>query len=202
MLPLKFAFRMLAKTPFVTLVAVVSLAFGIGGNAAIFSIFNQILLKSVPATDPSRLVNLGAPGPKPGSQSCSQAGDCEEVFSYLMFRDLQKAQSVLTGIAAHRGFDANFAFKGETVHGEGMMVSGSYFQVLELTPALGRLINSGDDATIGQSPVVVLSHSYWSTRFGASPNVLNETLMVNGQPLTIVGVAPRGFNGTTLGSRP
>jgi hypothetical protein len=160
---LKFAFRMLAKTPFVTLVAVVSLAFGIGGNAAIFSIFNQILLKSVPATDSSRLVNLGAPGPKPGSQSCSQAGDCDEVFSYLMFRDLQKAQSVLTGIAAHRGFDANFAFKGETVHGEGMMVSGSYFQVLELTPALGRLINSGDDATI-DSLVVVLT--YWSTRFG------------------------------------
>jgi len=119
-----------------------------------------------------------------------------------MFRDLQKAQSALTGIAAHREFDANFAFKGETAHGEGMMVSGSYFQVLELTPALGRLINSGDDATIGQSPVVVLSHSYWSTRFGASPNVINDTLIVNGQPLTIVGVAPRGFNGTTLGTRP
>jgi predicted permease len=202
MLPLRIAFRTLLKTPFITLVAVVSLAFGIGANSAIFSIFNQMLLKSIPAANPERLVNLSAPGPKPGSQSCNQAGDCDAVFSYPMFRDLEAQQSVLTGIAAHRVFDANLSYQGETAHADGVLVSGGYFAVLELTPVIGRLINSSDEATIGQSPVVVLSHSYWTTRFGASAKVLNETLIVNGQPLTIVGVAPRGFNGTTLGSRP
>ena len=85
---LKFALRTLFKTPFVTIVAIVSLALGIGANAAIFSLFNQILLKPLPVPEPARLVNLAAPGPKPGSQNCSQAGDCETVFSYPMFRDL------------------------------------------------------------------------------------------------------------------
>ena len=76
-----------------------------------------------------------------------------------------------------------------------MLVSGSYFPVLGLQPALGRLLGPDDDRAIGESPVVVLSHGYWQTRFGADPNVLNETIIVNGQTLTIVGVAPRGFDG-------
>src|SRR5579862_8581685 len=82
MAALRYAFRTLFKTPFVTAVAVVSLALGIGANAAIFSCFNQMLLESLPVPRPSELVNLSAPGPKPGSQSCNQAGDCEDVFSY------------------------------------------------------------------------------------------------------------------------
>ena len=98
---LKFAFRTLFKTPFVTIVAIVSLALGIGANAAIFSIFNEVLLRPLPVQEPDRLVNLGAPGPKPGSQSCGQAGDCDVVFSYPMFRDLEREQTVFTGIAAH-----------------------------------------------------------------------------------------------------
>ena len=85
----KFALRTLFKTPFVTIVAIVSLALGIGANAAIFSCFNQILLESLSVPEANRLVNLAAPGPKPGSHSCNQAGDCDEVFSYAMFRDLQ-----------------------------------------------------------------------------------------------------------------
>ena len=76
---------------------------------------------------PEQLVNLAAPGPKPGSQSCNQAGECDEVFSYPMFRDLEKAQTVFTGIAAHRIFGANLAYKGQTLSGSGMLVSGSYF---------------------------------------------------------------------------
>jgi len=83
----KLALRALAKTPFVTTVAVLSLALGIGANAAIFSLFEQLLLRSVPAVEPGQLVNLAAPGPKPGSQSCGQAGSCEDVFSYPMLRD-------------------------------------------------------------------------------------------------------------------
>jgi predicted permease len=147
-------------------------------------------------------VNLAAPGPKPGSQSCGVAGDCEDVFSYAMFRDLERAQTVFTGIAAHVVFGVNLAYQGQTMNGDGMLVSGSYFPVLGLQPTMGRLLTSDDDRAPGESPVVVLSHGYWQTRFGSNPNVLNQTLIVNGQHLTIVGVAPRGFEGTTLGVKP
>jgi len=199
---LKLAVRRLLKTPFVSLVAIVSLALGIGANAAIFSLFDQTLLRAVPVSRPSELVNLSAPGPKPGSNSCGQAGSCEEIFSYAMFRDLERLQTVFTGIAAHVGFGANLAYRGQTLNGQGMLVSGSYFGVLGLQPALGRLLTADDDRNIGGHFVTVLSHDYWTTTLGSSPAVLNDTIIVNGQPLTIVGVAPRGFSGTTLGSEP
>jgi predicted permease len=199
---LKLAGRTLVKTPFVTFVAIVSLALGIGANAAIFSLFDQMLLRSLPVPDPGRLVNLAAPGPKPGGQSCSQAGDCEEVFSYPMFRDLERVQTVFTSIAAHRTFGANLSYRGQTLSGEGMYVSGSYFPVLGVQPALGRLLTPDDERAQGQSPVAVLNYGWWQSRLGGNPNVLDDTLIVNGQSLTIVGVAPRGFTGTTLGATP
>ncbi len=203
MINLKHALRSLTKTPFVTGVAVLSLALGIGANAAIFSLFDQMLLRPLPVAEPTELVNLLAPGPKPGSQSCNQAGDCDAVFSYAMFRDLERTQNVFTGLAAHRGFGANLAIKGQTPqNAEGMMVSGSYFGVLGLRPALGRLLGPADDRTIGANYVAVLSHAYWSTQLGSDPTVLEKPITVNGQQFTIVGVAPRGFAGTTLGSLP
>jgi predicted permease len=199
---LKLAFRRLTRTPFVTFVAALSLGLGIGANAAIFSLFNQVLLQPLPVSDPEALVNLSAPGPMPGSQSCGQAGPCEAVFSYPMFRDLEQKQTVFAGLAAHVGFGANLAFQGQTSSGSGLLVSGSYFPVLGLQPALGRLFTEADDRTPGGHSVVVLSHGYWTTDLGASPAVLNQPLIVNGQPLTVVGVAPRGFTGTTLGQEP
>jgi predicted permease len=199
---LKFALRMLFKAPFVTLIAIASLSLGIGANSAIFSLFDQMLLRALPVQEPGRLVNLSAPGPKPGSTSCNQAGDCENVFSYPMFRDLQRAQEVFSGIAAHRLFSANLAARGQTLNGQGLLVSGSYFPLLGVHPALGRLLGEGDDRAVGESYVVVLSHAYWQSRFGEDPGVLGQTLIVNGQAMTIVGVAPPGFDGTTLGSKP
>src|SRR5260370_30927393 len=106
---LKFALRTLFKTPFVTVIAIVSLALGIGANAAIFSCFNQMLLESLSVPAPAQLVNLSAPGPKPGSQSCNQSVDCDEGFSYARFRDLQNVQTVFTGIAGHRIFVSNLS---------------------------------------------------------------------------------------------
>jgi predicted permease len=199
---LRLAFRTLWKTPFITVVAMVSLALGIGANAAIFSLFDQMLLRELPVEAPEQLVNLANPGPKPGSQTCNNQGSCDEVFSYAMFRDLEKTQQVFAGIAAHRAFSANLSYRGQTLNGEGMMVSGSYFPVLGLRPALGRLFTPEDDRTIGGHPLVVLSEPYWRQRFDANPNVVNDTLIVNGQPLTIIGVAPRDFVGTSMGSRP
>jgi len=203
---LRLALRTLRKTPFVTAVAVVSLALGIGANSAVYSLFHQMLLRPLPVSEPERLVNLGAPGPKPGSTSCNNAGDCEEVFSYPMFRDLERevgrAGTTFTGLAAHRSFGANLAYQGRTSTGEGMLVSGGYFSTLGLAPALGRLLGPGDEPSVGEARVVVLGHDYWRTQFGARTDVVGENLVVNGQPLTVVGVAPAGFHGTTLGSRP
>ena len=148
-------------------------------------------------------MNLSAPGPKPGSNSCNQAGDCEEVFSYPMFRDLEKAQTVFTGIAAHRIFGANLAYKGQTLIGRracSCRAATSRCSACSLRSA--GCSAPGDDRVVGESRVVVLSYDYWQTRFGLNPAVLNDALIVNGQSLTIVGVAPRGFDGTTLGSQP
>src|SRR5687767_13157513 len=127
MLNLKLAMRALTRTPFVTAVAILSLALGIGANTAIFSLFHQFLLQPLPVPTPSTLVNLSSPGPKQGSTSCNNAGSCDSVFSYPMFRDLEREQTPLTGLAAHRQFGAVVAAKGQPTGGEGMLVSGSYF---------------------------------------------------------------------------
>jgi len=199
---LRLALRTLFKSPFITLVAILSLALGIGANSAIFSLFDQMILRPLPVPHPEELVNFQSPGPKPGSNSCGSAGSCDEIFSYPMYRDLERLQTSFTGIAAHRNFGASLGYQGSSLAGEGLLVSGSYFPVLGLNPALGRLLTPQDDKTVATHFLVVLSHDYWRTRFELNPAVLNETLVVNGQAMTIVGVAPRGFTGTTLGENP
>jgi predicted permease len=200
---LRLAFRTLAKSPIISAVAVLSLALGIGANAAIYSLFDQMVLRALPVQDPGLLVNLANPGPKPGSQSCGQGGGCDEVFSYPMFRDLEReARTGFAGIAAHVTFGANLAFQRQTINAQGVLVSGSYFPLLGVRPALGRLLGPEDDRAIAGHFVAVLSHHYWANRLGADPSVLNTTIVVNGQALTIVGIAARGFDGTTLGARP
>jgi predicted permease len=198
----RLALRTLFRSPFVTIVAIVSLAFGIGANTAIFSLFNQLLLRPLPVPAAEALVNLGAPGPKPGSTSCGDQGGCSEVFSYPMFRDLEQAQEPFVSLAAHRNFGANLSFKGQTFSGDGVLVSGSYFSTLGIQPAIGRLLTPDDDKTVNGHFIVVLSEAYWRTRFNADPNVLGETVIVNGQPMTILGVTPPDFHGASVGSRP
>jgi predicted permease len=200
---LKLAFRTLFKTPFVTIVAILSLALGIGANAAIYSLFDQMLRKPLPVVEPGRLVNFAAPGPQNGSNSCNQSGDCTEVFSYAMFRDLEKANTSFSGIAGHFIFGVNVAMPGQTpVNGEGLFVSGSYFPVLGVRPALGRLFTPNDDQIIGGHYVAVLSYPYWETQLGSDPSVVGKQITVNGKQLTILGVSAKDFTGTTLGARP
>jgi len=200
---LKLAVRTLFKTPFVTVIAILSLALGIGANAAIYSLFNLMLLQPLPVAQPDRLLNFAAPGPQYGSNSCNQAGDCDEVLSYPMFRDLEKANTAFSGIAAHFLFGVNVAMAGQTpVSGEGVFVSGSYFPVLGVRPALGRLFTPNDDQTLGGHYVAVVSYAYWETQLGSNPAVINQQLTINGKQMTIVGVAPKEFTGTTLGARP
>jgi predicted permease len=197
---LKLAVRTLVRTPFVTAVAILSLALGIGANTAIFSLIQRVLLNPLPVPEPDRLVNVVASGPNPGSQSCNMAGNCDIILTYPMYRDLERAETGLS-LAGHRWVPADLAFRGRTSSGGGEVVSGSYFTTLGLTPALGRLFNPDDDRVIGGNPLVVLSYRYWANELGADPSVLNQPILVNGHSMTIIGVAPKGFDGNTLGSR-
>ncbi len=198
---IKLAFRTLFRTPFVTTVAVLSLALGIGANAAIFSLADQVLFKPLPVPEPERLVNIAAPGPNPGYQSCNQAGDCDEIWSYPMLRDLEQRQTALTGIAGHVALGVNLAVDGAPVSGDAMLVSGGYFPTLGITPAVGRLIGPQDQDP-GSNLVAVLSYDFWNSRFAGDRSVVGRTLVVDGRTLTIAGVAPRGFQGTTMGTNP
>jgi predicted permease len=202
---LRAALRALLKHPLVSLVAVLSLALGIGANTALFSVVEGILLRPLPVSRPGDLVNLEPEQvPRQARQiSCSNAGSCDIVFSYPMLRDLEAANiAPLSGIAGHRGFGVNVSLEGETVAGRGHYVSGGYFPTLGLTPALGRLLGPSDDLVEGAHPVAVLSYDFWASRTGQDPSIVGRTVHVNGQALEVVGVAPEGFHGTTLGERP
>src|SRR5690348_16690602 len=155
---LKLAFRTLGRTPFVTAVAALSLGLGIGANSAIYSIFYRMVRQELPVPGADRLVNFSAPGPKNGSTSCGQAGSCDDVFSYPMFRDLQKARfAALTGIVGHRDISANVSYGQAAFARSGLLVSGNYFPILQIRSAMGRLLSPLDDDA-GSAPTVVLAH--------------------------------------------
>jgi predicted permease len=199
----RYALRTMRRQKTFTAVVVLTLALGIGANVAIFSVAEQILLRPLPVTEPERLVNLSDAGPKTGSRltAITQAGWVDSVFSYPMFRDLDRAQEPFVGIAAHRIFDASLSAGEQARPDAGLRVSGGYFSLLGLRPALGRLLGPQDDRVNGQAESVVLSYSYWQSEFGSNPGAVGQALIVNGTPLTIVGVAPPGFYGTTVGVR-
>jgi len=200
---LRYAARSLARRPLVTAVTVLSLALGIGVNSALFSVFDHLLLRRLPVASPEQLVLITSPGPRPGGTSTSGAGRNEAVFSYPLFRDLERLTNFgLSSIVAHRDFLVNLAYRGQTQHADGLLVSGAYFSALGIVPAAGRLLTPDDDRVPDGQPVAVLSHAYWTSRFGARPDVVGDTLTINGQPMTIVGVAPDGFTGTTAMESP
>ena len=200
---LKDALRQLKRRPGLSVVIIAILAIGIGATTAMFSLFHQILVQPLPVPEPERLVNLGSPGLKYGANwQGSAIRDGEATFTYEMFRDLEAQQTVFTGIAAHSDFAANLTTGTQTLAGRGLLVSGGYFGVLGVQPALGRLIGPLDEPRIDESGVVVLSHDFWQSYFGGRADVVGRNLTVNGQSLEIIGVAPAGFAGTALGLRP
>jgi len=199
----RYSARSLIRRPLVTAVAVLSLALGIGVNSALFSVFDRLLLRKLPVPSPEQIVLITSPGPRPGGTSTSAAGRSDAVFSYPLFRDLEALRNTgFSAIAAHRDFDVNLAYRGQTQAGEGLLVSGTYFPVLGIVPALGRLFTPDDDRIPDGHPVAVLSYGYWSSRFGANAGVIGDALIINGVPMTIVGVAPDGFTGTTTMESP
>ena len=200
---IRFGLRMLRKNPGFTAVAVLTLAFGIGANTAIFSFTDQVLLRDLPVPDPEQLVVLRSPGPGLSTGHCwSDIDNCAQSFSYPMYRELRERATVFSGLLAYRQIDVNVSGDGVTQTAHGELVSGNFFQALEVPPALGRVFTPDDETAPGANPVAVLSYGYWTRQFGADPSVLNKPLVVNGVPLTVVGVARKGFFGAEIGSTP
>ena len=199
----RYAVRALLRRPLVTSVAVLSLALGIGVNSAIFSLFDRLILRRLPVSSPDEIVLVTSPGPKPGSRSTDDfTGGVDAIFSYPLFRDLERLDDDGLQLAAQASFGANVASEGRSSEANGLLVSGHYFPALGVTPALGRLFGAQDDRVPGGHPVVVLSYDFWRTRFGADTGIVNRTLVVNGGAMTIIGVAPSGFTGITVLQRP
>ena len=198
---LRYAVRVLVRSPGLTITVVLMLALGIGATTAMYSLLHQVILETVPVPQPDELVSIRSPGPKPGTTrgDIAVGGDGSMLFSYPMYRDLEREQRGFSGLAAHYAFLANMSNGEQTILQGAVLVSGNYFATLNLQPALGRLIGPQDTPRVGESLVVVLSHRYWQDQLGGNPDVIGETLMVNDQPLTIIGVAAEGFSGTMRG---
>jgi hypothetical protein len=170
---LRFAFRTLAKSPGFTLVVALTLALGIGANTAIFSLLDQVLLRLVPVKNPEELVILDAPGPFSGSTHNNSRSLTP--ISHAMFEALREGNSVFDGVLAHSAAAVHLTSDGETERVAGDLVSGTYFPVLGLAPAAGRLFTPDDDRTPGNHPVVVLSHTFWTQQASTSSTVRSSS---------------------------
>jgi predicted permease len=188
---LRFAVRSLLKRPSFSIMVVGTLALGIGANTAIFSILHALVLRQLPVTDPSKLVVVTR------NQSSLQ---------YPLFRHFQTHSTTLEGLVAFRSAHSRFTSGDRTERISAVLVSGSYFDVLGVRPALGTLISNEDDAIPDaggpRGPVAVLSHGFWRRQFGGKPGVIGESILLNSRPFTIVGVASSGFSGTEVGLSP
>jgi putative ABC transport system permease protein len=196
----RYALRQLGKAPGFAVVAIVTLALGIGANTAIFSLLDQALLRTLPVKDADRLVILESHGTFNGHTSSRI--DENFSFSYPMYRDLRDHNSVFSGLLATTWTQAGVQWHNQPELVPTELVSGNYFDVLGVQPALGRVLVASDDVVLDANPVVVLSFSYWQRRFGADPTVVNQSLLVNGRPFTILGVAAPGFHSVVMGDTP
>jgi predicted permease len=190
---IRHAIRSLRQAPGFVLIVVLTLGLGIGANTAIFSLMDQVLLRPLPVHDPSALVLLDGPGAFQG-RTVNLA-----TFSYPMYVDFRDRNEVFSGVLARFPLSTTVVWRGASERANGELVSGNYFDVLGVRPALGRMLNAADDRVPGAHPIAVLSYGYWQRRFGGDPLVLNQTITVNGHPLTIVGVSARGFAGVQVG---
>jgi len=191
---LLFAARMLRKSPGFTLVAMLTLAFGIGGNTAVFSVMNTVLLRYLPLPNPQQLVFLRLPNAPP--DGVSSTGDVDRSFSYPVFEALRKEHAVFSDLMAYVPLAVDkvaVRIGGDPEEAEGDMVSGNFFSGLGVSFTRGRGFALEDETA--HASVVVLSYSYWTTRFGRSPSAIGQTIYVKGVPFTVIGVTAQGFYG-------
>jgi predicted permease len=200
---LRYGLRGLWRNPGFSLVAVLTLALAIGANATIFSLIDQALMRALPVRDPAQLVVLSFAGSNPGhihSEGGSSPGHLHE-FSYPMYRDLLQRNTVLNGLIAESPLTLGVTWNNHAESVPAEMVSGNYFTTLGVRPAAGRLFVDGDETAPGANSVAVLSFDYWKTHLAEAP-VVGKTLLVNGTPFMITGVAAPGFHSMVWGHAP
>ena len=198
---IRYALRQLRKSPGFTLTVILTLALGIGANAAVFTLFDQVLLRMLPVERPKELVRFHWSGAFSGSMS-SFGGDAQNYFSYPMYKDLRDKNQVFQGIAAADKTGVGISWRNQAESKAAEVVTGNYFQLLGLKPAVGRLLTPQDDTAKNANPVLVLSYSYWKTRFAGARDVVGQTVLINGHAFTILGVAPENFDSGIGGYKP
>jgi len=197
---LRYGLRLLRKSPAFTSFAVVMLGVGIGANTAIYTLIDQALVRSLPVKQANRLVLLRYSGVNNGFSF--SRNDDHLSFSFPMYRDLRDHNSVLAGLIATSWAKVGVEWHKQSEMADAELISGNYFDVLGVQPALGRLLVASDDLAQGASPVAVLSFNYWQQRFGSEAKILNQSISINGHPFTVVGVVPPGFHSVVAGDNP
>lgn len=188
-----FGARTQLKTPAVTLALVVTLAFGIASTCVSFSLVNSFFIRPLPVEDPERLVRI---------YSTYASGLQYFTLSYPDYADIRNLSAVFSGVVVEQPVPFSLGVPGSSERVWGQLVAGGYFSLLGVGPAAGRLFTPEEEGSRGDSPAVVLSYGLWQRRFGGSRSVLDETVILNGQPSKVIGVAPEDFRGVTLGLLP
>ena len=194
---LRFSARSFRRSPSFTLTAVIVLAFGIGATTATYSLVDQVILHALPVRQPQRLVLIDWKG-----DQVADGFGSRNLMSYPICRDLQLQDRFFEGVLCRAATTVNLSTGGEPRPVGAEIVSGTYFSVLGVGAALGRVLESQDDATPGASPVAVLSHDFWKTQLGGTPDVVGTRILVNQHPMTVVGVAAPVFRGVDVGEVP
>jgi predicted permease len=187
---LRYGARMLLKRPGLTLIAVITLALGIGANTAIFSLVNTVLLRPLPVDKPEQLVSLNSTSPT-GENNIP-------TLSYPNYRDYRDRNEVLAGLLCYRFAPISLSNNGVNERMWSYLVSGNYFDVLGVKPALGRFFTQEDDKAPGAHPVTVITYNCWRKRFAGAGDAIGKSVIVNGRSFSIIGVAPQGFYGSEI----
>jgi predicted permease len=203
-LDLRYGVRQILRSPGFSIVAILSLALGIGANTAIFTLMNDLLLKQLPVRDPQQLVSFGD-GSSNGAMESSGPGPYD-IFPYEFYRLTAERQNQFQGICAFASFHTAVSVRagsaGSATRAIGHLVSSTFFNVLGAEPLLGRTFIAEDVAVAGRTPVVVISHRYWQQELAADPSVIGRDLTINGTQFTVIGVMPARFYGVDLNEQP
>src|ERR1700685_1929908 len=183
-----YTLRGFRRTPLFTAVAVISLAFGIGANTAIFSLLDQVLLRRLPVKNPDQLVLLTTRGSHYGNNSGQNS------LSYPMYKDFRDHNQVFSGMFCRFSVWTSLGYGHRTERVAAELVSGSYFPLLGVRAVIGRTFTPDDDRLPGAHPLAVLSYSFWQTRFASDRSLIGKTVVVNGRNMTVLGVAQPGFD--------
>src|SRR5215472_17414746 len=195
---LRFSARSFLRNPSFTATTLLSLALGIGATTAIYSLVDQVILHALPVREPKRLVLVDWKG----DDEITYATGSMNLMPYTICRDLQQQTRLLEGVLCRAEIQVNLTAGGDPKPVAAEIVSGSYFSVLGVGPALGRVIGPEDDAASGAGPVVVLSYDFWQAQFGGAADIVGRKVLIGNHPMTVVGVAAAGFRGVDVGAVP